>query len=116
VSISATSVRPKRDELLGDPEKARRKLGWKHKVGFAALVREMVREDVRLARLTASASGSPRAQPPQLQARRIARPSPGGAPAGGGLRRAGPAGTFPRRTVGGGAQEFSRGSRRLLRC
>ncbi len=36
------------DELLGSAEKARRKLGWSHKVSFRELVREMVREDVRL--------------------------------------------------------------------
>jgi GDPmannose 4,6-dehydratase len=33
---------------LGSAEKARRKLGWSHKVSFRELVREMVREDVRL--------------------------------------------------------------------
>jgi GDPmannose 4,6-dehydratase len=37
------------DTLLGDARKARRKLGWKPKVGFKALVAEMVREDLRLA-------------------------------------------------------------------
>src|SRR6185437_11745656 len=35
------------DELLGNPEKARRKLGWSHTVSFRELVMEMVREDVR---------------------------------------------------------------------
>ncbi|HEV2630204.1 MAG TPA: GDP-mannose 4,6-dehydratase [Pseudolabrys sp.] len=35
------------DELLGNPEKARRKLGWSHTVSFRELVTEMVREDVR---------------------------------------------------------------------
>lgn len=33
--------------LLGDPTKARRALGWKHKVAFADLVREMVLNDCR---------------------------------------------------------------------
>jgi GDPmannose 4,6-dehydratase len=37
------------DELLGNPEKARRKLGWSHTVSFRDLVKEMVREDIRLA-------------------------------------------------------------------
>jgi GDPmannose 4,6-dehydratase len=37
------------DALLGDASKARRRLGWKPKVSFKALVAEMMREDVRLA-------------------------------------------------------------------
>jgi GDPmannose 4,6-dehydratase len=37
------------DSLLGDARKARKKLGWKPKVSFRALVAEMMREDVRLA-------------------------------------------------------------------
>jgi len=31
--------------LLGDPSKARQRLGWRHKVTFDALVREMVESD-----------------------------------------------------------------------
>lgn len=42
------------DSLLGNPEKARRKLGWNHRVGFAELVKEMVQSDLTLAR-----SGAP---------------------------------------------------------
>jgi len=38
------------DELLGDATKARERLGWRPKVGFAELVREMVRADLLLAR------------------------------------------------------------------
>jgi GDPmannose 4,6-dehydratase len=34
------------DLLLGDPGKARRKLGWRHTIGFDELVREMVAADV----------------------------------------------------------------------
>jgi nucleoside-diphosphate-sugar epimerase len=34
------------DALLGDPTKARTKLGWHHKVSFDALVREMVEADI----------------------------------------------------------------------
>jgi GDPmannose 4,6-dehydratase len=34
------------DALLGDPAKARKKLGWHHKVTFDALVREMVEADI----------------------------------------------------------------------
>jgi GDPmannose 4,6-dehydratase len=38
------------DALLGDPTKARTKLGWHHKVTFDALVREMVEADLDEAR------------------------------------------------------------------
>ena len=37
------------DSLVGDPSKARAKLGWAPKVRFAALVEEMAREDLALA-------------------------------------------------------------------
>jgi GDPmannose 4,6-dehydratase len=37
------------DALVGDPSKARSKLGWEPKVKFAALVEEMAREDLALA-------------------------------------------------------------------
>ena len=35
------------DELIGDPAKARRVLGWQHRTSFADLVREMVEEDLK---------------------------------------------------------------------
>jgi GDPmannose 4,6-dehydratase len=35
------------DELVGDPSKAERVLGWRHKTAFADLVREMVEADLR---------------------------------------------------------------------
>jgi GDPmannose 4,6-dehydratase len=35
------------NKLLGDPEKARRKLGWKHRTSFRDLVREMVQADLK---------------------------------------------------------------------
>src|SRR5262245_38094251 len=38
------------DVLLGDASKARARLGWKHRVTFDALVREMVEEDRRVLR------------------------------------------------------------------
>ena len=38
------------DTLLGDPAKAREKLGWKPKIGFGELVAEMMREDLALAK------------------------------------------------------------------
>ena len=34
------------EELLGDPSKARQKLGWTHRTGFAELVGEMVDSDL----------------------------------------------------------------------
>jgi len=36
------------DLLIGDPTTARTKLGWKHKISFAALIEEMVRSDLAL--------------------------------------------------------------------
>ena len=36
------------DELVGDPTKARDKLGWRHKTGFEELVREMVEADIEI--------------------------------------------------------------------
>jgi GDPmannose 4,6-dehydratase len=46
------------DLLLGDPSKARSRLGWSHKTSFADLVAEMVTTDLGLAKLRTS---------PQLQ-------------------------------------------------
>jgi GDPmannose 4,6-dehydratase len=36
--------------LIGDPSKAHQKLGWRHKTGFDALVREMVDADLQIIR------------------------------------------------------------------
>jgi GDPmannose 4,6-dehydratase len=44
------------DSLLGDPAKARSKLGWSAEIGFDALVAEMVNEDRELARRDALVS------------------------------------------------------------
>jgi GDPmannose 4,6-dehydratase len=50
VEIDPRYFRPTEvDVLLGDPTKAKTKLGWKPKVGFAELVRLMVDSDMRLA-------------------------------------------------------------------
>jgi GDPmannose 4,6-dehydratase len=50
VRIDARYFRPSEvDTLLGDPSKAKAKLGWQPKIGFQALVAEMMREDVALA-------------------------------------------------------------------
>jgi GDPmannose 4,6-dehydratase len=43
------------DRLVGDPSKARRRLGWRHRVGFRELVQEMVDND--LARIENGAAG-----------------------------------------------------------
>lgn len=51
VEIDPRYYRPTEVEsLLGDASKARRVLGWKHRVGFDALVREMVEEDLKALR------------------------------------------------------------------
>src|SRR5690606_6785961 len=43
VSIDEVYFRPTEvQSLCGDPRKAREKLGWMHRIGFDALVREMV--------------------------------------------------------------------------
>jgi GDPmannose 4,6-dehydratase len=47
------------DLLVGDPTKARTKLGWRHKVSFDDLVREMMDADLVEARDTAKLNKSP---------------------------------------------------------
>jgi GDPmannose 4,6-dehydratase len=50
VSVDARYFRPTEVEtLLGDPSKAKEKLGWTPKISFAELVAEMVREDLKAA-------------------------------------------------------------------
>ncbi len=49
IEIDPAYFRPTEVEiLLGDPSKAARVLGWKHKTGFAELVHEMVSADLEL--------------------------------------------------------------------
>jgi GDPmannose 4,6-dehydratase len=49
VEVDAHYFRPTEvDLLVGDPTKARTKLGWKHRVSFDALVTEMVESDLAL--------------------------------------------------------------------
>src|SRR6202165_2002690 len=49
VQVDPRYFRPTEVEILcGNPAKARSKLGWKHKVGFKELVREMVANDLKL--------------------------------------------------------------------
>jgi GDPmannose 4,6-dehydratase len=51
VRVDPRYFRPTEVEtLLGDPSKAKEKLGWEPKVKFTDLVAEMIREDVRIAR------------------------------------------------------------------
>ena len=48
VAVDPCYLRPTEVEtLLGDPTKARVKLGWTPKTSFAELVAEMVREDLK---------------------------------------------------------------------
>jgi GDPmannose 4,6-dehydratase len=50
VQVDSRYFRPTEVEtLLGDPSKAKAKLGWTPKIGFADLVAEMVREDLKAA-------------------------------------------------------------------
>jgi len=49
VEVDAHYFRPTEvDLLVGDPTKARTKLGWKHRVSFDALITEMVESDLAL--------------------------------------------------------------------
>ena len=49
IQVDARYFRPTEVEtLLGDPSKARKKLGWVPKISFEELVREMVQEDLKL--------------------------------------------------------------------
>ncbi len=51
VAIDSRYFRPTEvDSLLGDPSKARIKLGWEPRISFEELVREMAEEDLALAR------------------------------------------------------------------
>ena len=50
VAVDPRYFRPSEvDSLLGDASKARARLGWRPRVGFAQLVAEMVREDLKAA-------------------------------------------------------------------
>ena len=49
IEIDPNYFRPTEvDLLLGDPGKARSRLGWRHRTGFHELVAEMVESDLRL--------------------------------------------------------------------
>jgi GDPmannose 4,6-dehydratase len=58
VEIDPRYFRPTEvDVLLGDPAKARTKLGWHHKVPFTSLVREMVEADLAAVKLESARRG-----------------------------------------------------------
>ncbi len=58
VEIDSRYFRPTEVEfLLGDPSKARAKLGWQHTTSFADLVKEMVKSDLDLVRREHNAMG-----------------------------------------------------------
>jgi len=60
VEIDARYFRPTEvDSLLGDPAKARVKLGWRHQTSFDELVREMVQADRIAVKREASLSHAP---------------------------------------------------------
>ncbi len=49
IKIDTTYYRPTEvDSLLGDPSKAKKKLGWQPKISFEQLVKEMVESDLKL--------------------------------------------------------------------
>lgn len=60
VQIDPRYFRPTEVEtLLGDPAKARNKLGWQPKIDFHELIAEMMREDLKRARQEAVLCGEP---------------------------------------------------------
>ena len=51
VRVDSSYFRPTEvDSLLGDPSKAKNKLGWVPRISFEELVQEMVREDLKSAK------------------------------------------------------------------
>ena len=68
VELDARYLRPTEvDSLLGDASKARRELGWKPRVGFEELVREMAREDLAVAEREALVKQAGYTAPPRAR-------------------------------------------------
>jgi len=62
VAIDPRYFRPSEvDILVGDPSKAHAVLGWRHRTGFAALVREMVAADLKTVEAEQAHGGRPAA-------------------------------------------------------
>jgi GDPmannose 4,6-dehydratase len=60
VAIDPRYMRPAEvDNLVGDAARARHRLGWKPRTNFAGLVAEMVREEMKIAKLKTSRSDPP---------------------------------------------------------
>jgi GDPmannose 4,6-dehydratase len=58
VAVDARYFRPTEvDQLIGDASKAREKLGWRHRIGFEDLVKEMVASDLEAVERDARPSG-----------------------------------------------------------
>jgi GDPmannose 4,6-dehydratase len=53
IALDARYYRPTEvDILIGDPKKAREKLGWKSRIGFEKLVKMMVEQDLKKSRMS----------------------------------------------------------------
>jgi GDP-D-mannose dehydratase len=64
VSIDPRDFRPTEvDQLLGNPAKARRKLGWSHRISFSQLVAEMMEGGTQTSRNGESSSTAGRSSP-----------------------------------------------------
>lgn len=67
VSLDPRYLRPAEVEtLLGDAEKARKELGWKPRITFEEIVREMCRSDLRLAEGELIAKDAGYSRPPRI--------------------------------------------------
>ncbi len=59
IAIDPRYFRPTEiNRLLGDPSKAREKLGWRHKTSFAQLVGEMISSDLDAMKRDAKSRGT----------------------------------------------------------
>jgi nucleoside-diphosphate-sugar epimerase len=71
VSINPRYFRPTEvEQLLGNPAKAKRKLGWRHRIGFTRLIAEMMESDLKRMPHARSAM-APSELPFRIEGRRI---------------------------------------------